>query len=208
MEMAIVAPDGGARVGERARILYDTPEIAIVEFDYPRLRRGPDRHVHHHHGDGFLVISGELTFLLGPEPEEVAGGPGTIVFSPPGVAHTFRNDLDGSTRVINIHVPGCDFGAYMLGRNPDFDQHEPPADGGLPLSDAIIRRDARAEHALISAEVVTPAAGWRGSGCFYVLDGLLRVGDTELPPRGFAAGVEVEVPDGAPGVTFLHLEPH
>jgi mannose-6-phosphate isomerase-like protein (cupin superfamily) len=30
---------------------------------------------------------------------------GTFVLVPPGVRHTFRNDLDRPTRVLNIHAP-------------------------------------------------------------------------------------------------------
>ena len=201
----VVEPGGGERIGDRARILIDSEAIAVVEFDYPALRRGPDRHVHHHHGDGFLVVEGQLVFELGPEAEDVPGAPGTFVFSPPGVAHTFRNAVDAPTRFVNIHVPGCGFGDHMRGK-PGFDQHDPPAGGGRSLSEAVMRIGGAVdvEHELLRAEVVKVDGHWSGAGCVYVVSGSVSVEGTELPERGFAAGDDLRLTGQA---AILHLQP-
>ena len=51
----------------------------------------------------FLILEGELTFLV--EGEEVVAAPGTFVLVPPGVEHTFANRSDGVVRMVNVHAP-------------------------------------------------------------------------------------------------------
>ena len=40
--------------------------------------------------------------------------------------------------LLRVHAPSAGFADYLRGRNPDFDQWEPPADGGLPVTEAIV----------------------------------------------------------------------
>ena len=65
---------------------------------------------------------------------------GTLVFLPPNVVHGFDNDGPGSMLVYNLHVPASGFADYLRGRNPGFDQHDPPADGGADPASAIAVR--------------------------------------------------------------------
>ena len=63
-----------------------------------------------------------------------------MVLFPPDVVHGFDNDGPESARFFNLHMPASGFGDYMRGRKPDFDQHEPPADGGAdPASVVAVR---------------------------------------------------------------------
>ena len=118
-------------------IKVGTDALALVEFRYPAATKGPDRHVHHEHSDGFYVLEGELTIEVADQ--TVRAGPGWFVMAPPGVVHTFRNDSSGEARFLNMHVPSMGFHEHLEGRLEDFDQHEPPDDGGLPASEAMIR---------------------------------------------------------------------
>jgi hypothetical protein len=52
--------------------------------------------------------------------------------------HGFRNAADEELRYLNLHAPGAAYADYLRGVNPAFDQHEPPADGGRPLTDALV----------------------------------------------------------------------
>ena len=112
----------------RATLLLDTDELTVTEFFYGPGERGATPHVHHHHADGFLVLEGELTipFRSGP----LRASAGTLVVIPPEVVHSFDNDGEENALFYNFHMPASGFGDFMRGRNPDFDQHEPPADGG------------------------------------------------------------------------------
>jgi len=122
----------------RATLLLDTDELTVTEFFYGPGERGAIPHVHHHHADGFLVLEGELTipFRSGP----LRASAGTLVVIPPEVVHSFDNDGEENALFYNLHMPASGFGDYMRGRNPDFDQHEPPADGGADPSAVVAVR--------------------------------------------------------------------
>ena len=141
----IVRRAGGAegetipnRPKRRATVLVETDELTISEFDYGPGERGAKLHVHREHADGFLMLDGEFTFHFRDGsralPEE------TLLVIPPDVVHGFDNDGDANARCFNFHVPSLGFADYMRGRNPDFDQHEPPEDGGAdPAAATIVR---------------------------------------------------------------------
>ena len=110
----------------------------MTEFFYGPGERGAKPHVHHHHADAFFVLEGELTFLLGDG--SLRGPAGTFVAFPPNVVHGFDNDSAESALFFNFHMPASGFADYLRGRNPDFDQHDPPADGGDDPATAIVTR--------------------------------------------------------------------
>jgi mannose-6-phosphate isomerase-like protein (cupin superfamily) len=116
----------------------DADEITVSEFLYGPGERGAEPHVHHHHADGFLVLDGEFTFTFRDGPLAIPAG--TFLLFPPGVVHGFDNDSVANARCSNLHAPSVGFGDYLRGRNPDFDQHDPPPDGGAdPASTLAIR---------------------------------------------------------------------
>ena len=127
-----------SRPGRRVILLSDTEELAVTESIYGPGERGPDLHVHRDHTDAWLVLEGELTFRL--RDELVFEAPaGSLVVVPPHVVHGFSNDGEVTARFLNLHAPSCGFGEYMRGRNPDFDQHDPPADGGADPGSVLVR---------------------------------------------------------------------
>ena len=79
-------------------------EVLGAEFE------GPPLHVHPSFGEGFYVLKGELTFRM--EDETVSGGPGTFVFAPRGVPHTFAN-LSGSRARALIFCAPAGFERYF-----------------------------------------------------------------------------------------------
>ena len=141
---AVVVRTGGAggeaitdRPGRRVTLLADGEHLTLSEFDYGPGQRGASPHVHHDHADAFLVLDGELeiTFESGP----LRAGAGTFVLIPPDVVHSFDNTSDTNARFFNVHAPACGFGDYLRGRNPGFDQHEPPPEGGLDPGSVVVR---------------------------------------------------------------------
>ncbi len=101
----VIAPGQGQRVGnvEFLALSEDTPRFNASIFTMAPHRHGPAAHEHHDEDDAFLVLDGELTFVLGEE--EVAATAGTFVLVPPGVVHTFENRTDTPGLVLNIHAP-------------------------------------------------------------------------------------------------------
>jgi quercetin dioxygenase-like cupin family protein len=126
------------RPERRATILADTDEVIVSEFAYGSGERGAEPHIHRDHADAFLVVEGEFTFHT--RDVSVAASAGTFLLFPPGVVHGFDNDSAETARTFNFHVPSSGFGAYLHGRNPNFDQHDPPADGGVDPSSIVAVR--------------------------------------------------------------------
>jgi quercetin dioxygenase-like cupin family protein len=123
------------RPERKATVLVETDEITISEFDYGPGEQGAKLHVHRQHADAFLVLEGEFTFHLRDGSRALPAG--TLVVFPPGVAHGFDNDSAAHARCFNFHMPSFRFADYMRGLNSDFDQYDPPADGGLDPSLAV-----------------------------------------------------------------------
>jgi quercetin dioxygenase-like cupin family protein len=126
------------RPERRSTLLVDTDELTVTEFFYGPGERGAQPHVHHTHADAFLVVEGELMLAVGRG--SLRAPAGTFVLFPPDVVHGFDNDGAESALFYNFHMPASGFADYMRGRNPDFDQHDPPADGGADPASAIAVR--------------------------------------------------------------------
>ncbi len=143
--LVVVRRTGGAegdtitdRPGRRATVLVETDEITISEFHYGAGERGAQRHVHREHADAFLVVDGEFTFHLRDGSHALPAG--TLVVFPPGVVHGFDNDSGAHARALNFHLPSFGFADYMRGKNSDFDQFDPPGDGGLDPTVVVVAR--------------------------------------------------------------------
>ena len=145
----LTPPGEGEAVTDRPertiRILGELDELIVSWFRYEPGQKGPDPHVHHQHTDAFYVLEGEVELSLGPELQTVQARPGMFAAAPPDVVHTFRNASDSTAIFLNLHVPSMGFGDHMRGRNPGFDQHDPPADGGRPFTEAVFTAPGDAE---------------------------------------------------------------
>jgi mannose-6-phosphate isomerase-like protein (cupin superfamily) len=142
--MTVVQPSGGEiitdRPGRRVTLLLDTQELAFSEMIHGPGQPGTEPHIHREHTDAFFVVEGTLTVGVGAGTVEVESG--TFIAIPPNVIHFFRNASDGTVRFFNFHTPSQGFGDYLRGRNPDFDQHDPPEDGGAdPESVTVVQLD-------------------------------------------------------------------
>jgi mannose-6-phosphate isomerase-like protein (cupin superfamily) len=207
----LLAPGEGEVVTDRPertlRILADLDDLIVTWFRYEPGEQGPEPHIHQHHTDAFYVLEGEIEVSLGPELTTVRARPGMIAAAPPNLIHTYRNAGDDSAVFINLHVPSTGFGDYIRGRNPAFDQHEPPADGGRPFVDAVfcgaddaelVEHDTSALRILcdlpqLSALDLTFAPEFEGVDphvhedhvdSFYVLEGEIEFLGGDEPRRG------------------------
>jgi mannose-6-phosphate isomerase-like protein (cupin superfamily) len=126
------------RPERRTILLVETDALTISEFRHGPGERGARPHVHHLHADAFLVVEGEFTFHLRDGSRALPGE--TLIVIPPGVIHGFDNDSAAHARCFNFHMPSSGFGDYLRGRNPDFDQHDPPEDGGVDPAAIVVAR--------------------------------------------------------------------
>jgi mannose-6-phosphate isomerase-like protein (cupin superfamily) len=210
-------------------LLAERDDMTITWSRYAPEERGPDPHVHREHTDAFYVLDGELTFAVGPQGERVRMAAGGFVAVPPNVVHSFANEGDVDARYLNFHAPDGGFAAYMRaardGRNATFDSFDPPADGGLAATEAVLSGPGEGEQLVTATRTVLlkcdlpdlSLGEWRIDGpfegpglhhhddqvdSFYVLDGELEVA-IEDAVHAAGAGVLACVPRGMRH-TFAH----
>lgn len=175
----LLGPGEGETVTDRAertlRILAELDQLIATWFRYEPGEVGPDPHIHLHHTDAFYVLEGQIELSLGPELQTVQATAGTLAAAPPTLVHTFRN-ASGSTAIfLNVHAPSMDFGDHIRGREDiDFDQHEPPPDGGRAFADAVLSGPGEGERLTGRSTTIVKAGG---DDC----DGQLAVYETVLP---------------------------
>jgi quercetin dioxygenase-like cupin family protein len=186
---------------ERYTLLADRDELVLTEFRYAPNQDGPKRHIHRHHADAFYCLEGRLRITL--DEEDLILGPGGFALVPPEVIHAFGNPADEPGRYLNFHAPGCGFGDYLRGDNPDFDQdYDVPPGSGRPTTEAKVLNAGEGEllelgpsRATVKGSVddgigslavleTTVAAGFPGPvlhrheqtvDSFYVLEGTLAL---------------------------------
>ena len=121
----------------RLTVMLALDGVVVSEFELGAGEPGTVSHVHREHSDCFYVLDGTLTLSLLDGDREA--GAGTFVLAPPNVAHAYRNSSSGTTRFLNLHVPGMGFDRYMLDTlDGSFDQYPPPEDGGADPAAAIV----------------------------------------------------------------------
>jgi mannose-6-phosphate isomerase-like protein (cupin superfamily) len=208
--VSVIAPGAGEVVGDRpgrrVEILSDRDPVHVTLSRFGPGVEGADLHVHRHHSDLFYVLEGELTVRLGIEDEQVAVPAGSLARVPPLVVHGFRNASNTDFRYLNFHAPGSGFADYMRalrdGRRLAYDQHDPPADGGRPISEAVIRSGDPIGDGVelltdIEAIRITRNRGgseqraYEQSVSYFVLEGELALDDLRAP-----AGSWIQVPPG------------
>ncbi|HXV58205.1 MAG TPA: cupin domain-containing protein [Gaiellaceae bacterium] len=100
------------RPGLRVALLADAEAIGIAETLSEEAGPAPPPHVHARHAESFYVLEGELTLTV--DGREVHAAAGSWVQVPAGVPHTFAFP-DARLRFLDVHTPGCGFGAFLRG---------------------------------------------------------------------------------------------
>ncbi len=93
--------------GVTYRILLDSVQsggsLGLFEStDFPGY--GPPRHVHHREDETFVVLEGEVEFVLGADRSMLSAG--DTIFVPRGVEHTFRVRGAAPARMLTALTPG------------------------------------------------------------------------------------------------------
>jgi quercetin dioxygenase-like cupin family protein len=84
---------------------------------------GPPLHVHRREDEGFYVLEGEIRFRQGAE--EFLVGPGSWVWGPRGVPHTFKVESD-SARALVVVTPAGFERMFEVGGVPVSESAQPP----------------------------------------------------------------------------------
>ena len=206
MNAVVSRPGEGERLDAEHLIKLASPQLDILEFTVGADYQGPGPHFHRHHVDGFFVLEGELEFRAGEE--TISALPGTSVFVPPDVVHSFTTAEAKGARFLNVHAPGG-FSEYLRarigGHDPDpaeFDIHDVDEAGGpgaaivatdgdlerfeMPESTSTIAIRAESPEVSLLELAVEPA--WSGVG--------LHHHDDHVDTFFVLAGVAVFLPEG------------
>ena len=85
---------------------------------------GPPPHIHHHEDELFMIIEGQYRFLANGEWTETVGA-GTVVYTPRGGLHTFKNVGDTPSRHWIVATPNG-FEQFFAKCAAVFAQSSPP----------------------------------------------------------------------------------
>ena len=123
--------------------------FALIEI-LARKGTEPPRHVHQREDEAFYVLEGAVTFYVGEETYEA--GPGSFVFLPRGIPHSFVFETD-VVRKLNTITPG---GIEEHFRDPRFCEPVqaltlPPPPAGPPDMAALVE-----DSASYGVEIVGP----------------------------------------------------
>ena len=108
------------RAGEGERVEHETtshlikaelPELSFFEMTFEPEFEGVDPHIHEDHVDAFLVLEGEVDFVLGSEVRRADAA--SFFAAPPGARHGFANPGPGPLRVLNFHAPDRGFAGRL-----------------------------------------------------------------------------------------------
>ena len=77
--------------------------MSFGEAHLPPRTSGPGLHVHSHEDEAIFVITGTLTFIVGERRFEA--GPGTLVWLPREIPHTFANLGDEPVWTFGVITP-------------------------------------------------------------------------------------------------------
>jgi quercetin dioxygenase-like cupin family protein len=84
---------------------------------------GPPLHVHRHEDEAFYVIEGQIRFRLADE--EFVAGPGSWVWGPRDIPHTFKVESEHARGLILV-TPGGFERMFEIGGVPVSESPEPP----------------------------------------------------------------------------------
>jgi quercetin dioxygenase-like cupin family protein len=111
----------------------------------------PPRHIHTREDEVFLVVDGDVCFDL--DGDRRFAGPGTTVYMPRGVPHTFRIQSPAAT-MLGIMVPGA-FEQLFRDLSVPADERALPEPGTVPFDLSAVM----AEQIRLGTEVVGPPMG-------------------------------------------------
>ena len=97
-------------LGHKLKAHQTTGNFDMVAFETPPRAQGPPPHIHSTYEEAFLILEGELEFIIDGKPIICKAGESIDV--PPGTLHTFNNRSDQACKWVNIHSPKGFYGFF------------------------------------------------------------------------------------------------
>ena len=90
-------------IGHQVTPKETTGNYDLVIGETPAQVPGPPPHYHESYSEVFVVMEGQMDFVIDGQPRTVTAG--ESVDLPPGTLHTFSNNSDKACKWVNIHSP-------------------------------------------------------------------------------------------------------
>ena len=129
----------------------ETGDWSLIDWLMPA-GSSPPTHIHRDEDEAFYVMEGRAPFYLDDEPFE--GGPGSFVFLPRGVKHTFQVDPSGPARFMIVTSPEGNFEKFIREMGTPAQSLTLP-----PLEEPLDEVRLAATMAKYDMDVVGPPAG-------------------------------------------------
>jgi quercetin dioxygenase-like cupin family protein len=128
---------GGGLMEIKARAEDTGGALGLIDGRFYDHGYGPPLHVHSREDEAMYVVEGQLRFRRGDD--EFVAGPGTWVWQPRGVPHTFTVESE-SARALVVFTPGGLERMFEEGGVPAADSPEPPQPQDDPEAAAALAR--------------------------------------------------------------------
>ena len=90
-------------LGHKVTAHETTGNYDLLMGETPAKVPGPPPHLHQNYKEVFLVVEGEMDFMVDGKPMKVSAGESIDI--PPHTLHTFGNNSDKTCKWVNIHSP-------------------------------------------------------------------------------------------------------
>ncbi|MDI9256779.1 cupin domain-containing protein [Flavobacterium sedimenticola] len=90
-------------LGHHVTSLNASGDYDIMVGETPAQVQGPPPHMHHSYHESFLMLEGEMEFIIDGVVKTAKSG--DFITLPPNTLHTFRNASEKSCKWVNIHSP-------------------------------------------------------------------------------------------------------
>jgi quercetin dioxygenase-like cupin family protein len=104
-------------LGNKASVLVSGADtggsFAIVQIEEQKGCEPPP-HIHHNEDETFYVVDGEVTYFVGDQ--EIHATPGTYLFAPRGIQHTFKLKTPTANVIVSVHPAGFETFVQEMGQ--------------------------------------------------------------------------------------------
>ena len=90
-------------LGHKVTVHDTSGDYDLMYAETPPHVPGPPPHLHNSYKESFLILEGEMEFMINGEIRKVKAGESVDI--PPKTLHTFGNKSDALCKWINIHSP-------------------------------------------------------------------------------------------------------
>lgn len=90
-------------LGHKVTPYFTSGDYDLMMGETPARVQGPPPHLHYNYKESFLIVEGEMVFMVNGE--LITAKAGEAVDLPPNTLHTFDNKSDQPCKWINIHSP-------------------------------------------------------------------------------------------------------